>query len=175
MKKIFVGCSAYDTIDTKYFDEAKKVAELLVTKDLELVFGSYNKGLMGVMYHTFKEHNKSITGICAKCFEKFYNSVDCNRKLVDTTYEQLIEFSLSDIILYLPGGYGTFNELFYLINSYALREIDGKIIIYNMHHYFDNVIGILDKIKSEKFASIFDFVTIVDNVDDLNKVLEKIC
>lgn len=173
--KVFVGCSAYDSIDPKYVAETKKVSEYLVNNNHEVIFGSYNRGLMGVIYNTYKEHNGKIYGVCAKGYEKYFNSVDCERVLVDSTLEQLNLFSKSDVLLYLPGGYGTYNEIFYMINCYATREINSKIILYNMYHYYDDVISMLNKIKEEKFATIFDFVYVVDNINDLKKEMENVC
>ena len=104
------------------------------------------------------------------------DNLDCFKEVKRTALEQMERFmQLSDLIMFLPGGYGTYDEIFYMISEYVNETHHNKIILMNINNYFDGVKTILNKIKEEKFASLFDFVKIVDNTDELNSLLEGIC
>jgi uncharacterized protein (TIGR00730 family) len=174
--KIFIGCSSYDDLNDIYYKEAKNISNVLVNKDFSLVFGGCAHGIMGTVYDVFKTNNKEIFAIQTEHYKEELNNIDCNKEVKSSTLEQLERFmELSDIIMFLPGGYGTYNEIFYMISEYVNETHHNKIIVMNINHYFDELKLILNKIKEEKFASLFDFVRIVENSNDLDSLLEEIC
>ena len=173
--RVFVGCSAYDEINSVYFKEARKISDVLICKNYELIFGCRNKGLMKEVYQTFIANNINVKGICSKTFEHDLDEINCNKKLVESTCDQLKEFMKSDLMVFLPGGYGTYNEIFYMINAFVNGEHYSKIIIININNYYDELISILNKIKKEKFAKMYDFVYIIEDSNELESLLEEIC
>ncbi len=174
--KVFIGCSSYDGLKDIYYEEASKVAALLVKKDFSLVFGGCAHGIMGKVYEEFKSNNKDIYGIQIEHYKEELDNLDCFKEVKRTALEQMERFmELSDLIMFLPGGYGTYDEIFYMISEYVNESHHNKIILVNINNYFDGVKIILEKIKEDKFASLFDFVKIVDNIDELNNLLEEIC
>ncbi len=174
--KVFIGCSSYDDLNKIYYDEATKVANKLVNKDFSLVFGGCAHGIMGTVYDVFKSNNKEIYAIQTAHYSYELENIVCNKKVAHTTLEQLECFmNESDVLLFLPGGYGTLNEIFYMISEYVNETHHKNIIIYDIDHYFDGLRMMLNKIKKEKFASLYDFVKIVDNLNDLDILLEEIC
>ena len=170
--KAFIGCSSYDEIDDIYFDNAKEVSEVLIDKGYDLVFGCRNMGLMGSIYDSFMDSGAEVTAVCTEFYKEDLDLVSCKKVLVPDTVGQLEEFMKSDVLIFLPGGYGTYNELFYMINAYVTKDHNSKIIVMNVNNYFENLKGILSKVKNDKFAKIFDFVHVVDSVEELGSLLE---
>ena len=174
--KVFIGCSSYDDLNEVYYKEAKNFAKYLVDKDCTLVFGGSFRGIMGTVYDTFKENNGEIFAIQTEHYKEDLDHLDCNKEVVKTTLNQLERFmDLSDLLVFLPGGYGTYNELFYMICEYVNQTHNKKIVVYNINHYFDGLKNIFRTIKEEKFASLFDFVKIIDNLDEFKSYMEEIC
>ena len=174
--KVFIGCSSYDDLNNIYYEEAKKLAKYLVDKDCSLVFGGSYRGIMGTVYNVFKENNKNIYAYQIEIYSKDLDYLDCYKKVVNSTLEQLESFmNESDLLVFLPGGYGTYNEIFYMISEYVNKTHNKKILIYNINNYFDGLKDILSKIREEKFASLFDFVKIIDNLDEFKSYMEEIC
>lgn|SRR5574344_261941 len=169
--KVFIGCSSYNDIDRKYFETAKKVVLKCINLKYELVFGCCNNGLMGLVYDEYMKSGLNVYAICTKHYKDDLNTVKCNKVLVNNTYEQIDYFMKSDLYIFLPGGYGTYNEIFYLINSYVTGEHKNNIIIVNTDHYYDELKIILEKIKNEKFAKVFDFVKFIDKIEELDLIL----
>ena len=174
--KVFIGCSSYDNLDNIYYEEAKKLSRKLIDKDCSLVFGGCAHGIMGTIYNEFKSSNKEIFAIQTAHYSYELENIDCNKKVAHTTLEQLECFmNESDLLMFLPGGYGTLNEIFYMISEYVNETHNKKIIIYNINHYFDGIDMMLNKIKKENFANLYDFVKIISNLDELDSLLEELC
>jgi uncharacterized protein (TIGR00730 family) len=75
--------------------------------------------------------------------------------LLDTVNERknsLIE--LADVIIFIPGGIGTIDEIFSAIETKRSHEHDKPIIIINVNNYFESLFDMLERIYSEGFADI---------------------
>ncbi len=174
--KVFIGCSSYDIIDKKYFEEGSKIASFLASKNNSLIFGGSSHGLMGCVYNEFKKQNRDILAIQIEKYKEDLNDLECNKKLLKNVYDQLVAFmNESDVLIYLPGGYGTYNEIFYMMCEYINESHNKPIIIYNINGYYDEIDKILNKMKEEKFAKKFNFVKIVNNLDEFKSIMEEIC
>ncbi len=174
--KVFVGCSSYDDLNEIYYKEAEALSKYLVDRNCSLVFGGCARGIMGKVYSTFKNNNKDIYAIQTEHYKEELDNLECNKEIKSSTLEQLEGFmNESDLLIFLPGGYGTYNEIFYMISEYVNETHNKKIIIYNINNYFDGIKTILEKIEKERFASLFNFVTIVDNLDEFKSYMEEIC
>ena len=130
--KVFVGCSSYDDIDKKYFDTAKKVSNILIDHNCTLVVGGGDYGLMGSVYHQFLDNDKPVLGIATDYYKCDLDKMDCKKIYVKSTLDQMAAFMKeSDIFLFLPGGYGTYNEIFYMICEYVNQTHNKNIVIKN--------------------------------------------
>lgn len=169
--KSFIGCSSSEKINKIYFDYSSKIIDILINKKYEIVFGCYNKGLMGLVYNKYKQTNLKMNAICIEHYKKDLDALDCNKILTKNTFEQCEIFIKSDILLFLPGGFGTLNELFYMINSNIIENHHSKIIIVNINHYYDELKNMINKIIKEKFAESIDFIYFIDNIEELDEIL----
>lgn len=170
--KVFVGCSSYEDIDSRYFIEADKLADVLIKNNCEVMMGCCNRGLMGLITNKCNKNNLNVLNICIEHYKEDMEDVVGKKLLVGDVDAQLKIFMQNDYLIYAPGGYGTYNELFYMVNAYVLGNHKAKIILINTTHYYDEVKSILEKIENEKFAHIFDIVTVVDNFEELDNILK---
>ncbi len=53
--------------------------------------------------------------------------------------------SLSDAFITMPGGLGTFDELFDVLSQVKTGELEGKSAILNVGGYFDPLVEMLDR------------------------------
>lgn len=154
--KIAVCCTSIDNIDKIYKESAEKLLKEIFKNDNELVFGAYNKGIMGIAYKIAKENNRKVLGITPKIFKEDFKTMKCDLEIItenifNRTFA-LIENS--DILLFLPGGIGTIYELMSAIESKRSKEFDKPIIIYNINGFFDKLLEMLEKTYNEKFSNI---------------------
>lgn len=174
--KILIACSSSEQIPQKYFDDCKDYLYKLF-EDNDLVFGGYDKGLMGLSYDAAKAHERHITGICPDVYKGDLERLECDTQL---TTEQIVERTMaviknSDVAVFLPGGVGTMHELFTAIECKRSGEIDQELIIYNSNHFFDETLELLEKIYRENFTdeSVKECYHVSESIEDTLDFINK--
>ena len=169
--KLFIGCASSKDIPEKYFKDCEKLLETLFKDNNDLIFGAYNKGIMGLAYNIAKENKRHITGICTEVYKNDLKELDLNKEgLTDTISERTMKLiDDSDAIIILPGGIGTMQELFTAIECKRSKEFDKPIIIFNSSNYFDELLIALEKIYDEKFTKkeVADCYYVSKNIEDI--------
>lgn len=153
--KLFIGCSSSNDIDSKYLDDSYLLLNEIL-KDNDLVYGAYNNGIMKIAYSLAHHHNRKIIAITTDKYKDELGQIECEYKEstpnIYTRSELLVR--LSDMVIILPGGIGTINELISSIETMRNNEFNKPILIYNMDGFFDKFLEFLDKVYEEKFSSI---------------------
>ncbi len=144
--KIFIGCSSSDEIAEEYKRDCKNLLEK-VLKDNDLVFGAYNKGLMKMSYDIAKENHRYITGICPEIYKESFNVLDCDEEITTTSIIDSTNkiYKNSDVIMILPGGFGSIYEFFTANYCKICKELDKPIILYNSNGYYDDLLSFINK------------------------------
>ena len=150
--KLFIGASSSEKIDKKYIEDCTKLLEILL-KENDLVFGAYNKGLMGISYDIAKKNKKSVTGICPEFYRSSLDPLECDKEEVTNS---IIESTMkiyqnSDIMILLPGGFGSLLELFMANYCKICNEIEIPIILYNSCGYYDKLLSFINDAHKEYF------------------------
>ena len=166
---IFVATSMNDEIPNEFFIEAKELLNKLFENN-NLVFGACISGIMGVSYKIAKEKNKKIIGINPEAYVKDFTKIVCEKEITTKNLaNRLLELEKhSDVILVLPGGYGTVCEFLYMIESKRAGEFDKPIILYNKSGYFNTLIKFIKEMEDKKFAheKTTSYYKVIDNEDD---------
>ena len=152
--KLFIGCASSDEIPDNYKNDCNEVINRLL-KNNDLVFGAYDKGLMGKCLEVAKSNHNKVTGIANKMYEQELNKLGCDKTIVTDTIIDRTKALLEecDAIVFLPGGIGTINEIFAAIDSKRSGELFKKIVIYNPYNYYGYLLQFLDRLYEEKFTS----------------------
>ena len=154
---LFIGCSSKTDIDKKYIDDCYELIKMIAkVPNVDLVYGAYNRGLMGLCYAEFKKNEKKITGVITKYHDDRDGDevVGDNKKVTLTTTERFDEiYGNSDTILILPGGLGVLAELFSAIEESSIGN-NKKIIVYNCNYFYTPIIRELFHLYEEGFISM---------------------
>ena len=161
--KIFVSCSSQDSIDELYKESTMALAsEISINNDL--VFGCSDHGLMGIVYREFLKNKRHITGICYEIYKDLLDELNLDEvimvKTLNESNDQLIKNS--DVILILPGAYGTLSETLSTIELVRTKIYDKKIIFYNINGFYNDLFKLFDKMYESK--------TTKNNYRDLLKI-----
>lgn len=172
--KIFIGCSSSEKINKKYLQDAETLGKNLSALDnIELLFGYSNEGSMGKLYKTFTEAGKKISGYNVPIYGanlKCSNTIICNN-IIDRTKELL---NNADIWLFLPGGIGTYQELFCAIDLKRTYNLPNKLIIYNKDNFYDNIINVIKFSEKEKFSEdIMKNICVLTSTRDIIKNVKE--
>ena len=152
---VFVGCSSRDTNNEDYNRIAKEIGNFIVQGNHNFVFGGCDTGLMGKIYSIVsKSTNSQIIITIARAYANDLNNL-CFSKvyMFDTVNERKNCFiNLADVLVFIPGGIGTIDEILTSIETKRNHEHNVPIIIININNYFGHLLDMLNQIYSEGFA-----------------------
>jgi len=172
IKNISVFCGAHLGNNPIYASEAKKVAEVIVEKGMNVVFGGGDVGLMGVVSHTAIDNGGEVLGIS---LQSLYELELTNPRIQEVVVAQtLLErkdifMQRSDAFIVLPGGVGSLDELAEVMCSNQLGIINKPIGILNTNGYYDHLLAWMKKAVEEGFVSDANFNELIvsDSCEDL--------
>ena len=156
MKNISIFCGAHEGNNPKYGEEAKKVAESIAKKGINVVFGGGNVGLMKIISDTALDNGVEVLGISLKSLHALELANPRLKEIVvtDTLLDRKDEFmSRSEAFIVLPGGVGSLDELAEIMASNQLGIINKPVGILNTEGYYDHLLSWFNKAVEEGFIS----------------------
>jgi uncharacterized protein (TIGR00730 family) len=155
MKRLCVFCGSKTGDRRIYADAARQLGELLVQRDIGLVFGGGNIGLMGVLADTMLARGGQVVGVIPRALvdrELAHPGVK-EMHIVESMHQRKATMAeLADAFAALPGGYGTGDELFEIL-TWAQLGIHAKpIALLNTAGFFDPLLAWIDHTIREGFV-----------------------
>lgn len=147
MKRICVFAGSSTGNDPIFIEKTKELGKAFAEKGIELVYGGAKSGLMGVIADEVLDQGGNVTGVMpTKLFEREIVHSGLTRLIeVETMHERKANMSeLSDGFIALPGGFGTFEELFETV-SWAQIGIHTKpLALYNIADYYTPLVQLVE-------------------------------
>jgi hypothetical protein len=154
MKKICVFCGSNPGFSEIYRKSTIELAELLIEKQLQLVYGGGKVGLMGFLADHVLRSGGIITGVIPHFLaakEVGHNGLT-EMIFVDSMHERKQKMSeLADGFLALPGGFGTLEELAEILTWAQLGLIQKPIGLLNVDKFFSPLILQMDTMVEKGF------------------------
>ena len=119
-----------------------------------LVYGGYNKGLMGDIARGFHDTGAEIVGVVPACFDSEEMNCPCLTEIVrtrDLSDRKDAIIRMSDAFIAVPGGIGTLDEMFSLMAQKASKLLDKEIIFYNVGGFFDPLLEFLQTMERDGY------------------------
>jgi len=137
-----------------YAEAAQALARELVSRDLALIYGGGNVGLMGVLARSVMERGGRVVGVIPEALKRREgadNSIT-ELKVVGTMHERKALMSdLSDGVVALPGGMGTLDELFEMLTWAQLGFHSRPVALLNAAGDYNTLLEFLKRIADEGF------------------------
>ncbi len=155
MQRICVYCGSNKGVHAKYSDAAVELADALVDRGLELVYGGASKGLMGVLADRVLARGGLAHGVIPQQLvdKEVAHEGLTKQHVVGSMHERkMLMAALSDGFVALPGGFGTLEEIIEIVTWGQLRFHDKPCGLLNIDGYFDDLLGFLDQARNEGFV-----------------------
>lgn len=176
INRIGVFCSASDTIDKTYFEQARKFGEWIGNHKKTLIYGGTNLGLMEETARAAKAKGAHIIGVIPNKIEENgwqsqYMDQAIHTKTLSDRKDVMMEES--DILVALPGGIGTFDEIFHVMAGATIAYHQKKIIFFNLNGFYTKLLEVMDDLYKGNFirGSLSDYYYVADNLDKLTELL----
>lgn len=169
---ILIYCGARSGNDPVFRTTAERIGYTIADRGWNLIYGGGGVGLMGVLARTVLHRGGHVTGV----IPSFLNTAEvaleaCSVMIeVETMHERKQRMiALADVIVALPGGFGTLDELFEAITWRQLGLHSCPIGLLNVNGYYDGLSTMHREIFRSGFAGDRDasILTVSDNVDAL--------
>ena len=153
MKRICVNCGSSPGFSPVYMKMAEKLGQALVERNLELVYGGADVGLMGKVADTVLKAGGTVIGVIPKLFAQQVSHIGLTElHIVETMHERkTMMFELSDGFIALPGGFGTLEEISEVLTWSQLGISKKPCGIINVNRYYDTLLSFLDGAVTEGF------------------------
>ena len=149
MKRPFsvcVYCGSRTGETPAFVEVAREVGKWIGANQGQLVYGGGNNGLMGVVADATLESGGHVIGVIPKALvEREFAKLDCTElHVVDSMHDRKrMMAERADAFLALPGGIGTFEELFEVWTWRQLGYHDKPIGLLNAGDYYGPLLTFL--------------------------------
>lgn len=177
--KIGVFCSANSNIDTDFFSLTRELGTWIGQKGHTLVFGGCNMGLMECIAQSVHEAGGSTIGVVPQVIEKggkVSDFVDVNIACDNLSDRKDLMLLQSDVLIALPGGIGTLDEIFSVAAAHTIGYHNKRVIIYNMKGFWDSTIRMLDDLQSQGLirGSWRNYIQIANSMEQIQLLISRL-
>ena len=155
LSAIAVYCGSSDGNDPSHLRCAHDFGELLAREGIALVYGGGNVGLMGAVADGALRGGGEVHGVITRALEvkELAHRGLTSLITVETMHERKAAMAdRADAFVALPGGFGTYDELFEVITWTQLGIQEKPCGILNNGGFFDELIAFIDKATRAGFV-----------------------
>lgn len=156
IQRVTVYASSSNALAESYYDAATRLGYVLGHAGLDIVYGGGGVGLMQRMADQALAAGAHVHGV----IPEFLNTVEHGHKnlsqlevvtdMRERKHRMIVD---SDAVVSLPGGSGTFEEVFEVLTLKRLGQFTGPVILVNTNQYFDRFVEFLEHSVAERFMS----------------------
>jgi len=176
VKSICVYCGSADGLKQEYYDAAYHLGQLFANQNITLVYGAGKTGLMGAVANGVLDNNGIVIGVVPKLLNEpqlIHANLSKLEVLPDIHQRKARMSELADAFIALPGGFGTFDELFETLTWAQIGIHQKPIGLLNVNHYFEPLLTLVEHALNENFIYAEHKILLLDDADPL-RLLEKI-
>jgi uncharacterized protein (TIGR00730 family) len=154
MRRLCIFCGSSEGHDPAYLQAARTLGETLAVNGIGLVYGGASVGLMGALADAALGAGGDVTGVMPRALvekEIAHNGLSDLRVVGSMHERKALMAELSDGFAALPGGIGTFEELFEMWTWAQLGHHRKPCALLNVRGFYDGLIAFLDQVAERGF------------------------
>ena len=178
MDRIGLFCSAADDIAPVFFEKARELGVWLGEHKKTLIYGGANLGLMECVAQSAKEHGATIMGVVPTKLEErgaVSDLLDITFRTDNLSDRKDVILRESDVLVALPGGVGTLDEVFHVMASASIGYHAKKVIFYNVDGFWNPMFKFLGQLNDRRFAHrpLENYYRVANNFEELVELLNS--
>lgn len=177
MDRIAIFCSASPDIDSVYFEKAEELGRWMGQNGKTLVYGGSDMGLMDCVARSAKENGSLVMGVVPTKLEergRVSTLLDVTFRTDNLSDRKDTMLREADVMVALPGGVGTLDEVFHVMAAATLDYHRKKVIFYNINGFWDGILGFLSALEERRFAHrpLRDHYQVAADFEELTELLK---
>jgi uncharacterized protein (TIGR00730 family) len=157
MKSICVYSGSADGIHSEFRLAAREMGRLLAERDIRLIYGGGKTGLMGDVADGALEAGGEVIGVITEAMNTpaLAHAGLTRLEITSTIHERKARmYALAEGYIALPGGFGTFDELFETITWAQIGLHEKPVGLLNTRRYYDPLLRLVDHAEKEGFIFV---------------------
>ena len=154
LKRICVFCGSSDGVQPAYREAAAAFGRLCAERGIEIVYGGGRVGLMGTLADAALQAGGRVVGVIPQSLmDKELGHGGCTELHVVNSMHQrkAVMADLADAFVALPGGIGTFEELFEVWTWSQLGLHAKPCGLLNVAGFYDRLLAFLEQVAAVGF------------------------
>jgi uncharacterized protein (TIGR00730 family) len=141
-------------VDAGYYEAASMMGQSLAKRGISLVYGAGKTGLMGSLADGALAAGGTVIGVISESLntpQLAHAGLTRLEVLPDIHQRKARMSALAEAFIALPGGFGTFDELFEALTWAQIGLHRKPVGLLNTRHYFDPLLALVEHAKAENF------------------------
>ena len=154
MRRLAVYCGSRSGDNPLFSAAAEALGIALVRRDIGLVYGAAQIGLMGVVADAVLQRGGEVIGVIPQSLmvDEVVHPGLSRLDVVETMHQRKARMlELADGMVALPGGFGTLEELFEVLSWRQMRLHQQPCGLLNVDGFFDPLLDFLDAAVNQGF------------------------
>ncbi|MCQ6956712.1 TIGR00730 family Rossman fold protein [Mucilaginibacter aquariorum] len=173
MRSICVFCGANFNGDPLLKQAVELLADVIVSKDITLVYGGGNVGVMGLLADAVMSRGGKVIGIIPQFLmdkEVGHKGITELRIVENMHQRKQLMNDLCDGIIMLPGGFGTLEEFFEVLTWLQLGLHNHPVGILNINGFYDMLLKQMDVMVEQRYLKPANRKLVLASVDPIELV-----
>jgi len=175
---VCVFCGSRPGKNPNWASAAHELGCQIASRAWRLVFGGGGRGLMGEVARGALSCQGEVVGIIPSFMmeaEPVLEGLDNLRVVQNMVKRKEMMIELSDAFVVLPGGIGTFEELFEVWTGNHIRAYTKPIILVNLEEFYDGLLSFANEVRKEEFLieQHFTHLKVVNSVTEAITLLQE--
>lgn len=174
--KVAVFCGSKAGAKPEFTEATRELAAYLASKGVELVYGGGNVGLMGVVANGFLENGGKVYGVIPEYLhdkEIAHKGLTELHIVPDMHVRKATMADMADAFIALPGGAGTFEEIFEAWTWAQLGLHHKPCAFFNVAGFYDPLKQMISSMAEQGFMKA-DYANMLIHTDNAATLLAEI-
>lgn len=177
-RKIGVFLSSKSDVPDSFRHAAEEVGTWIGRNGHTLVYGGARKGLMEVLAQAVKRNGGRVFGVVPQIIEDrglVSDTLDVTFRTADLNDRKAVMNRESDILVALPGGIGTLDEVFTVLAAATIGTARRHVVFYDVDGCWDTTVAALKDLAARGLIDndLAGLFTVVSDIEGLARAVEN--
>ncbi|MBR5851864.1 MAG: TIGR00730 family Rossman fold protein [Bacteroidaceae bacterium] len=178
MKSVAIFCAASENIAPGYFEAVAEVGAMLGRLGAAMVYGGARFGLMEATAKAAKVAGAHIVGVVpdilverGRVSSLLDEQVGCR----NLSERKDIMLERSDLLVALPGGVGTLDEIFHVLAAATIGYHTKRVVLYNVNGFWNSLNATLDGMLQAGFVrgEFEKYLVVANSIAELEDIIRN--
>ena len=177
MGSVAIFCAASENIAPGYFEAAAEVGAMLGRLGKTMVYGGARFGLMEATAKAAKAAGARIVGVVPDILverDRVSRLLDEQVGCSNLSERKDIMLERSDVLVALPGGVGTLDEIFHVLAAATIGYHTKRVVLYNVNGFWNALLAAVDEMSQTGFVrgEMEKYLVVADNIAQLEDLIK---